>query len=227
MKAKKSYSVNQSGLIADKELFRIWFEFYKLALVNKDKDIQSAMRKTKKFYADWGADSNVHFDDWWVTHNHLFVDIDRVRLMEDSETKDDGHLYVVIPRTRSINVAVEEFSELLSNEFNVTRAKRTHVPIHKYAPTEIQGFKRDSMRLTLDLMKNVFQDETLKSKALYEKVVNYLETDRFKKQKNELPTIFEDLTNDSEDAKRNIRRYRSRGKSILLNVANGRFPGKY
>ena len=43
----------------------------------------------------------------------------------------------------------------------------------------------------------------------------------------ELPTIFEDLTNDSEDAKRNIRRYRSRGKSILLNVANGRFPGKY
>jgi hypothetical protein len=76
-------------------------------------------------------------------------------------------------------------------------------------------------------MKNVFYDVSLKGKALYEKVVNYLETERFKKQKNELPTIFEDLTNDSEDAKRNIRRYRSRGKSILLNVANGRFPGKY
>jgi hypothetical protein len=76
-------------------------------------------------------------------------------------------------------------------------------------------------------MKNVFQDESLKSKKLYEKVQSYLETSRFKKQKNEMPNIFEDLTNGSEDAKRNIRRYRTRGKKILLNVANGRFPGTY
>lgn len=224
---RKTYRINKSGLIADKELYRIWFEYYKIALASKDSGIQSALRKTKKFYADWGDDITVHFDDWWITHSHLFSDIDKVRLMVGNETKDDEHFYVVVPRTRSINVAVEEFTELLSIEFGVTRTKRTHVPIHKYAPTEIQGFKRDSMRLTLDLTKNVFQDESLKSKALYEKVQSYLETSRFKKQKNELPDIFEDLTNGSEDAKRNIRRYRTRGKKILLNVANGRFPGDY
>lgn len=48
MKSKKTYKVNQSGLVADKELFRIWFEFYKLALVSNDKEVQSALRKSKK-----------------------------------------------------------------------------------------------------------------------------------------------------------------------------------
>ena len=227
MKSKKTYKVNQSGLVADKELFRIWFEFYKLALVSNDKEVQSALRKSKKIYADWEINSNEYFDDWWISHKHLFIDIDNVRLMAVDELKDDEHLYVVVPRTRSINVAVDEFTELLSKEFNVTRRKRTHVPKHRFAPTEIQGFKRDVMRLTLNLMKNVFQDESLKSKVLYEKVQIYLETSRFKKQKNEIPNIFEDLKNGSEDAKRNIRRYRTRWMKILLNVANGRFPGTY
>lgn len=227
MKSKKTYKVNQSGLVADKELFRIWFEFYKLALVSYDKEVQSALRKSKKIYADWEINSNEYFDDWWISHNHLFIDIDNVRLMAIDELKDDEYLYVVVPRTRSINVAVDEFTELLSKEFNVTRSKKTHVPKHRFAPTEIQGFKREVIRLTLDLMKNVFIDETLKGKNLYEKVQSYLETSRFKKQKNEMPNIFEDLKNGSEDAKRNIRRYRTRGMKILLNVANGRFPGTY
>ena len=227
MGTKKTYKVNESGLIADKELFRIWFEFYKLALVSKDTKVQSALRKTKKFYSEWGTDTGVHFDDWWSTHSHLFVDTDSVRLMNGTARTDKTHLYVAVPRTRSINVAVQEFEELLRAEFKTTRTKRTHVPIHRFAPTEIQGFKRETMRLTLDLMKNVFIDESLKSDALYQKVEDYLQKDRYKKQKNEIPKLFEDMTSGNEDAKRNIRRYRSRGKKILLNVANGEFPGKY
>jgi len=224
MGTKKTYKVNESGLIADKELFRIWFEFYKLALVSKDTKVQSALRKTKKFYSEWGTDTEVHFDDWWSTHSHLFVDTDSVRLMNATVRTDKTHLYVVVPRTRSINVAVQEFEELLRGEFKTTRTKRTHVPIHRFAPTEIQGFKRETMRLTLDLMKNVFIDESLKSDALYQKVEDYLQKDRFKKQKNEIPKLFEDMTSGNEDAKRNIRRYRSRGKQILMNVASGKFP---
>jgi len=224
MGTKKTYKVNESGLIADKELFRIWFEFYKLALVCKDTKVQSALRKTKKFYSEWGTDTEVHFDDWWITHCHLFVETDSVRLMNGTERTDKTHLYIVVPRTRSINVAVQEFEELLKAEFKATRTKRTHVPIHRFAPTEVQGFKRETMRLTLDLMKNVFIDESLKSDALYQKVEDYLQKDRYKKQKNEIPKLFEDMTSGNEDAKRNIRRYRSRGKKILLNVASGKFP---
>jgi CheY-like chemotaxis protein len=147
-----------------------------------------------------------------------------VRLMNGTERTDKTHLYIVVPRTRSINVAVQEFEELLKAEFKATRTKRTHVPIHRFAPTEVQGFKRETMRLTLDLMKNVFIDESLKSDALYQKVEDYLQKDRYKKQKNEIPKLFEDMTSGNEDAKRNIRRYRSRGKKILLNVASGKFP---
>ena len=224
MGTKKTYKVNESGLIADKELFRIWFEFYKLALVSTDTKVQSALRKTKKFYSEWGTDTEVHFDDWWISHSHLFVDTDTVRLMNGTARTDKTHLYIVVPRTRSINVAVQEFEELLRAEFKTTRTQRTHVPIHKFAPSEVQGFKRETMRLTLDLMKNVFIDESLKSDALYQKVEDYLQKDRYKKQKNEIPKLFEDMTSGNEDAKRNIRRYRSRGKKILLNVASGKFP---
>jgi hypothetical protein len=226
MRTKKAFAVSQSGLIADKELFRIWFEFYKLALVSNNKEIQSALKKSQRFYADWGNDTQIHFDDWWKTNSLLFVDTDAVRLMLEGETRDAGHLYVSVPKTRSINVAVDEFRELLTKQFNA-RSKRTHVPQHRYAPTEVQGFKRDTARLHLELLKNVFNDESLRGQALYDRVQKYLGSERYKKKSNSLPSQFAELTSGDEDAKRNVRRYKMRCKRILLNVASGQFPGKY
>lgn len=226
MKPKKTFNVSQSGLIADKELFRIWFEFYKLALVSKDGEVQKAIKKSKRFYFDWGSDDEIHFDDWWKSHSHLFEDTDSVRLMGADETQDGEHLYVSVPKTRSINVALDEFRELLTKQFNA-RSKRTHVPMHKYAPTEVQGFKRETARLHLELLKNVFNDESLRGQALYDKVHKFLSTGRYKRKAHLIPGHFAELTTGDEDAKRNVRRYKMRCKRILVNVANGHFPGKY
>jgi hypothetical protein len=226
MQTKKTFKVSRLGLIADKELFRIWFEFYKLALVSKEKDVLYALKKSRDFYKDWGCDAEIHFDDWWKSHSHLFADADCVRLMRANEVQDSEHLYVSVPTTRSITVAVDEFRELLTKQFNV-RSKRTHVPKHKYAPTEVQGFKRETARLHFELLKNVFNDESLRGKALYERVQKFLGSERYKKKVNLLPSQFAALTAGDEDAKRNVRRYKVRCKKILLNVAAGQFPGKY
>ena len=43
---------SQLPIIADKELFRLWYEFYRLALDSNDKDIQRALKKSADFYAD-------------------------------------------------------------------------------------------------------------------------------------------------------------------------------
>jgi hypothetical protein len=227
MATKKSFKVSKSGLIADQELFRIWFGFYQLALVSEDPEIKSAMKKSQKFYADWGTDANVHFDDWWESHRQLFEDTSVVRMIGSCENMDEHHLYLAVPKTRSINVAIDEIRELLAEHFKVTRSKRTQVPMHRYAPTEVQGFKRETARLHLDMMREVFNDSTLRGKALYARVKEYFEHERFKKKKNVLPSPFASLDINDEGAKRNVLRYRKRCEQLLMNVAGGVFPGVY
>ncbi len=227
MTAKKSFKVSKSGLIADKELFRIWFGFYQIALVSTDQKVQSAMKKSKKFYADWGTDSNIKFDAWWKTHSHLFEDTSNVRLMGKDESRDEQHLYLAIPKTRSLNAAVDEVREVLAEHFKVSRSKRTHVPTHRFAPTEVQGVKREAMRLQLDMMREVFNDSSLKGKALYARVQEFFTKERYRKKRNALPYPFATLDIDDENAKRNVIRYRKRSRQLLINVASGVFPGKY
>jgi hypothetical protein len=226
MRIKKSFKVSDSGLIADKELFRVWYEYYRLALVSKSKNIKDAIRSSKSYYAEWGTDTELHFDDWWITHQHLFTDTDSVRLLNKDEIQDEYHLYVSVPRTRSINVAVDEFRALLTEEFN-TRTKRTHVPIHRFAPTEVQGYKRESARLYLSILNIYLDNPSLKGKKFYDQVINYFLNKRYKRKQNSIPDAFEGLDVGDDTAQRNVRRYRTKGKKILLNVANGVFPGKF
>ena len=222
---KKTYRVNRSGLIADKEIYRIWFGFYQLALVSKDPKIQAAMRKSRKFYAEWGTDAAIHFDDWWDTHSHLFEDLEKVRLLGKDEQMNDRYVYVAVPKIKSVNVAVDEIRTLLTDHFKVSRSRRTQVPQHRFAPTEIQGLKRGTLSLQLDLSRHVFGDPSLKGKALYERVRSFLQNERYKRKKNELPEVLRELDSGDENAQRNVRRYRERCKKILINVANGIFPG--
>jgi len=185
------------------------------------------MKRSRKFYADWGTDAKIHFDDWWITHSHLFVDEGKVRILSAGEGMDAEHVYLAVPKTRSLNAAVDEVREVLAEHFKVSRSKRTHAPLHRFAPTEVQGFKRETMRLHLDLQRNVFTDGSLRGDSLYNRVREYLKTERYKKRKNVLPSPLADLDMDDEGAKRNLRRYKMRCSKLLLNVASGIFPGSY
>jgi len=101
----------------------------------------------------------------------------------------------------------------------------------KYVPTEVQGVKRESLRIMLDLERKVFGNESLKGDKLTARVVKFFEQERFKRKPNQIPASFriESYRNNSthENVNRNIRRYRQKVRKLIVNVANGEFPGKY
>lgn len=222
---------SQIPIIADKELFRLWYEFYRLALDSNDKDIQRALMKSADFYADWHGSDNLHFDDWWVKHRHLFHDTNVVRLTAKDEVQVGENLYVTVPRNRAYGDILEEFKAILDKE--VSSKKRRKIPsLHRYSPTEIQGVKRDSLRIMLDLQKHVFGQSDLKGVALTNRVLKFLGSERYKRKKNKIPaSFFIDTTNGTdehaEETDRNVRRYRQKARKLMLNVAMGQFPGRY
>jgi hypothetical protein len=221
---------SQTPIIADKELFRLWYEFYRLALSSSDADIKKALKKSQKFYADWDATENLHFDDWWRTHRNLFHDVNLVRLTSETEEKNDGNLYVTVPRGKSYGDLIEEFKSLIEKEMPSNKKGRKVPPTHRYAPTEIQGVKRDSLRMMLDLQKNIFSKAELKGVALRSRIHKFFSSERYKKKRNVVPMSFavhEAREDHSDEADRNIRRYRQKARRLLMNVASGKFPGKY
>lgn len=229
----KSSKLNSSKypLIADKELFRLWYEFYKLAVLSEDKKVKSALKKTASFYKQWGNDPNLHFDDWWVTHKHLFLDANRIRLA-DNEATGEGVL-VWVPTGKSETLLVTEFQELLrENPERFDVIKRKKVVAHPFAPTEIQGLKREVLRMYLALQQRIFNQEKLRGDDLLERVKKFFALERYKRRKNKIPASFitEQGTrrgDHKEDAMRNVRRYRQKAAKLVLNVAEGVFPGRY
>ena len=219
-------------LIADKELIRIWYDFYRLALFSTDSEVQKALKKSQKFYADWKGSENLHFDDWWREHRSLFLDEHIVRLSSTDEVRTNGNIYVTVPKGKSSAEILQEFKTLMDKELPAKMKVRKLPSTHRFAPTEIQGVKRDSLRMMLDLQKGVFFDESLKGAFLRQKVLNFFASERYKKKTNLVPMSFAiDRSNRNsdhqEEADRNIRRYRQKARKLLLNVASGVFPGKY
>ena len=84
--------------------------------------------------------------------------------------------------------------------------------------------------MMLDLQKNIFSKAELKGVALTLRVQKFFSSERYRKKRNTVPMSFatHDARNDhADEADRNIRRYRQKARKLLLNVAQGKFPGKY
>lgn len=225
---------SKTPIIADKELFRIWYEFYCLALRSSDDKIQKAIKKSRKFYADWEVNADQHFDDWWQTHRELFHDTNcvSVSVTAPDAIRTDDNLYVTVPRGKAYGDILKEFKSLLEQELPTKAKRRKTPPPHRFAPTEIQGVKRDSLRIMLDLQKHIFSKSDLKGSALTKRVLEFFRSERYKKRTNEVPNSFKidpstKIDDHLEEAERNIRRYRQKAKKLMLNVAIGQFPGKY
>lgn len=215
-------------LIADKEIYRIWYEFYKFALVSTDKEVVSKLKKSKKFYRDWGVDPDLHFDDWWKKHANLFEkDEVEVRVLASGTRVPRGDVVIAIPKDANLTDTLKRVKVLLQ-EAGASVTKSTH----PYQPTEIQGLKRDALAVMVDLQKNVFYDPKLKGAVLRQRVHQFFSGERYKKKENKIPFSFMvgsswDKTEHADAADRNIRRYRQKIKQLILNVADGEFPGRY
>lgn len=220
-------------LIADKELFRIWYEFYRCALNSQDPKILRELKKSAKFYMDWGADPSLHFDDWWITHRQLFVDNQRVHLAEHLEVFGQNWVMVAVPKHKAETVLVCEFRDLIrSGAGGLGKTKRHQVIGHRYAPTEVQGVKREALRMMLALQQRIFSQNKLRGEKLLMRVLQFFSSERYKRRANRIPATFVIAPGTSrgdhhEEAMRNVRRYRQKAAMLMLNAASGVFPGRY
>ena len=217
-------------LVADKELYRLWYEFYKLALNSTNKDVQKALKKSRSFYADWEVIETERFDPWWAKHRELFEQRNFVSLVSDPSHVSRDSLLIEIPKTKTKAAAIEEIRELLDR--HLPKKRRNVITESKYVPTEIQGVKREALRMMLDLERHVFRKTALRGWDLFERVQKFFASERFKRKKNYVPqSFFVDRKinegDNHENAERNMRRYRQKVQKLILNVASGEFPGKY
>ena len=221
--------------IQHKQIFRLWFEFYRLCLLSEDKEIKSSVKKTLDFYEPWNLNqlsqsdlNNIKFDNWWKTHHHIFGEDEKVELLTSIQSMDDDHLYFSVPKRRPLDLIKEEFDNLLRKELD-GRSKRQSIPLQRFSPTEKQGNKYDSLYLKLDLQKNVFQDKSLKGEKLVKRVQEYIGNERYVKKENKIPSqfILDTKSGNYDSVLRNCNRYRQKCRDILLNVSNGEFPGNY
>ena len=226
---RKVIDIAKRKYIASPQIYRLWFEFYKLALKSKDKVVISALKKSKNFYSSWGTDTEIHFDDWWKEKQHLFYETKKLKFIEGKEPiTDASHLVISFPKDIPLEVLMKEFQERVAPELE-KRKNRIKITEHIYAPTEVQGVKQETLRLYFELYEKVFSNEKLKGVEQYKAVKDYFET-RFKKKPNEIPEYFNDYDDDKErieSSMRNVRRYKKKCLQLILNVANREFPGKY
>lgn len=217
----------KTSLVADRELYRLWYEFYRLALISDDKTVQKSIRKSQSFYEDWGVDTTEHFDDWWSRSRILFQQREVVRVVESRDKRRTNTILIEIPTTRPRSEVLLEVRTLLSTVVPPQPIKSQSSC--KYVPSEIQGVKRDALRIMLDLEKRIFRDEKLKGEKLRLRVIRFFNEERYKKRRNSVPASFfsDSFSGASDNVDRNIRRYRLKVKKLILNVANGEFPGKY
>jgi hypothetical protein len=146
-----------------------------------------------------------------------------------NEVRNDDNIYVTVPRGKSYGDIIEEFKSLIEKELPSKMKGRKLPPAHRYAPTEIQGVKRDSLRMMFDLQKNIFSQAELKGVALRERVLKFFASERYKKKRNIVPMSFAiDASNRNNDHAAEAKlddaaRERSHdGQPVIVNPARGK-----
>ncbi len=209
----------KTNLIIKKDSYRIWFEFYKLALQNK------SLKVNKSFYDQWGDDViSMKFDDWWKSHSKLFVQpIVKVVKSED-EIESPWGILIEVPMNKSITETLSDIKDILKNH-EKTNKKNKRLLIGKYTFSENSEPKLKSIKEFLNVYKNVYlKMDNPKGQKFYEEVIRYYTS---RKKNSKIPPQLVDVNNGNTSAIRTLGRWIQKAKQIESNVAVGEFPGKY
>ena len=213
-----------------REAYRLWFEYLKVARKSSLASVREALKKSGTFYAPWGDISNVKFDHWWKEKGYLFEDKFVIRRLSAGEKPSNPKsLIVEIPLSRSPTMLIKDVKALIQEAFaSQERAFRKS----KKAPTSAYRLSdgAEPKLLAVREMLTVYRDVYLKNKDmrgtdLLEKVHAFYLA---RKRRAKVPTpLLYDKYGDKSVAMRNMRRYITKAERVMLNVANGQFPGKY
>lgn len=211
-----------------KENIRIWFEFYKLALQNKN--LSKHIEASKEYYKDWGDVRNLTFDKWWNDHKYLF---DEVTIREVTEIEQDpSAIYLKVPLGLPLTDLVNRLTKLISEKQSKARKVNTKTkaaPVSRYALTSGTEFRADRNYDVLLIYRDVFlkKGSPAINNKFIKQVKDFYEVRRSKKR-NKLPIVFAsfDPKDENDTIIRNCRRYIKSAERLMLAAAKGDFPGK-
>ncbi len=225
----------KSALPYRREAFRLWFEYLRVARSSSRPDVQEALKHSESFYAPWGDVMNAKFDDWWKEKGHLFEDKYVVRRLSSGELPADPQALIVeIPLTQSPTMLIKRVDEIIAESFaNLPRVSRKS---RKVATSQFQLSagtepKLAAIREMLTVYRDVhLKDRTLKGKRLLDAAErHYLGRKNKRWARIPEPLRLDANANEKEvyGILRNLRRYITKAERVMLNVADGHFPGKY
>ena len=228
------------------EAYRLWFEYYKVALLLKDANnskldsqvkgkidkLKGAFLVRPTFYNAWEVTPATKFDPWWKSHSHLFEEQFIVRLLKDGEAKKDPDAIVVeIPLNKSVTELSKAVKSLIEDahavKHSISKKNKTQSKA-LYQLSKDSEPKLDILREMLTVFRDIYlKNPKLRGEELVRAVHGYY-IGRKNKIYNKIPDSLTDKYDPyGEHVKRNTRRYISNAAQVLVNVAAGEFPGKY
>jgi hypothetical protein len=213
-----------------REAYRLWFEYLRVAHTDPREEVQEALRRSKDFYEPWGDITNAKFDEWWKEKRLLFAEKYVVRQLAAGEPPIDPEALIVeIPLRDSPSVLGKRVAELIreaSAKRPISSKKGGKSPTSEYRLT---GGAEPKVVLLREMLTD-YRDVYLKNpKAKGKQLLDALEQHylSFAKVPEPFKLALDAKPKKLEQVLRNVNRYVNRAKKIVLNVANGEFPGKY
>jgi hypothetical protein len=221
---------------SNKQLYRLWFEFLKMA--HREPDLQANLAASSDFYAPWGDVRDQLFDPWWKEHKRLFgqtyvKEVDRV-------TAADNVLYVAIPLNQPASRSLSDIKDLIEGKqrarlveqgIDPEAVKSQSAAFGQYSFT--QGVEiRGRVLYEIQLMYGIWQElgkPAVNSDYLHEVVTRL----RSRPKSKWTPYLLQiDPMTDKkgnlrydEGQIRQVRRYLKKGYEVCCSVSKGEFPG--
>ena len=83
--------IMKDALPYPRELYRLWFEYLRLAHASHKPEVKAALKESSNFYALWGNFHGMRFDIWWKEHRRLFEDKHGVKRLGHGEGYQYSH----------------------------------------------------------------------------------------------------------------------------------------
>ena len=215
-----------------REPYRLWFEYLKLARASADPAVKRALSGSASYYAPWGDVTDAWFDEWWRDHSHLFEEKLSVRRLARREAPSDPDALVVeVPLALSTSALVRQVRAVIreARDARPLAARRTRRrPMATYRLTEGAEPNLRAMRIELTMYRDVYlRDPKLRGKKLLDAAHAYYARRKSEEGRKVPGSLRPDKYGDPTTAMRNLRRYIQRAERLVLNAARGEFPGGY
>ena len=222
------------------DAYRLWFEFYKLACKDDRQAVRNALKATaKKFgpdhgYKKWGDVTGVTFEQWWPKHEHLFNElgpVEKLISIEDAEhvfAKKNRYTKVfyvdfIEPKSVLLRCLKSELDVNIKLLFGSKRGKWVKSKFYFRERYRLWPPGRELKVSDLENMLIVYRDVYLVNKTLHPKERLQNVKQHFKKIGRRPPQF----AGEKGGSTAQLARYIRKAKTIVLNVANRRFPGNY